>query len=105
MFSLTGKRLSRFLAIFLCATLLVCAFRCAASPKEELSEYGEVAIEQLVAIESEAPLFLLTSLGDPPKFDTKLYVQWEEAEVASIEESVLIPGYGASDLSPPCGRS
>lgn len=97
----TRPRFRIFLALLVCTALALCALRGEALAKEDLSDFREAPIEQLVA-PSALPLLFLVRV--PVVVDTsssRFATVSERDAVRTIEETVLLPGHGASDLSPP----
>ncbi len=97
----TRSRFCIFLALLLCTALALCALRGEALAKEDLSDFREAPIEQLVA-PSALPLLFLVRV--PVVVDTsssRFATVSRRNVVRSIEETILMPGHGASDLSPP----
>lgn len=90
-----------FLALLVCTALALCALRGEALAKEDLSDFREAPIEQLVA-SSALPLLFLVRVPVVVETSSSRFATISERDaVRTIEETVLLPGHGASDLSPP----
>jgi hypothetical protein len=95
------SRTRSILALFLCTVLVLSALRGEVLAKEDSSDFGEAPIELLLTPSPLPSLFLLglpfAALEEPLDCSLRL----EDDNLPSIEETVLLPGHGASDLSPP----